>query len=125
MNDKIKELKSFDPASYEKVDIDKPVIFTTIALEKLGIELSLENIIVGAFKLFAMKFCLSGYPEFPDATRVEKSLWRCKGKKRQWIAGKTAHGYLVTDVTKLIATQTEAQLSNPILIKKKIPSRMR
>lgn len=125
MNEKMKKLKPFDPASYDSIDLDRLVIYTTVELEKLGIELSLENIIVGAFKLFPKKFSLFGYPEFPDATRVEKSLWRCKGKKRQWIGGKTPHGYLITDSTRTIGAQTEDELSNPALRKQKITSRMR
>ena len=125
MNEKMKRLKPFDPARYDGIDLDRLVIYTMVVLEKLGIELSLENIIVGAFKLFPKKFSLVGYYEFPDATRVEKALWRCKGNKRQWIGGKTPHGYLITDKTKTIAMQTEGQLSNPALRKQKITSRMR
>jgi hypothetical protein len=121
----MKELKPFDHASYDSIDLDRLVIYATIELEKLGVELSIENIIVGAFKLFPKKFSLVGYSEFPDATRVEKSLWRCKGQKRQWIGGKTPHGYLITDRTRTIAAGTEDELSNPSLRKPKITSRMR
>jgi len=121
--DKIRKLKALEPASYEPIDLDRLVIYTTTELEELGVELSLENIIVGAFKLFPKKFSLAGYLEFPDATRVEKCLWRCKGKKRQWIGGKTPHGYLIIDKTRIISAQTEAELSNIEL--KKEPKRKR
>jgi len=117
--DKIEKLKPFDPANYDSIDLDRLVIYTAVKLQELGVELSLENIIVGSFKLFPKKFSLVGYIEFPDATRVEKSLWRCKGKKRQWIGGKTPHGYQVTEKARIIATQTEAQLSNTNLQKRK------
>ena len=124
--EKIQQLEPFDYPSYEAIDLDRLVIYTTVKLQKIGVELSLENIIVGAFKLFPKKFSLSGYLEFPDATRVEKSLWRCKGEKRQWIDGKTAHGYLINNKTRIISSQTEAQLSNTELKKvKKTPSRLR
>jgi hypothetical protein len=125
MNESMKKLKPFDYANYESIDLDRLVIYTTVELEKLGIELSLENIIVGAFKLFPKKFSLIGYSEFPDATRVEKALWRCKGRKRQWIGGKTPHGYLITDRTRTIAAHIENELSNPGFKKQKITSRMR
>lgn len=124
--EKIQQLKPFDYPSYEAIDLDRLVIYTTVNLHKIGVELSLENIIVGAFSLFPKKFSLAGYIEFPDATRVEKCLWRCKGKKRQWIGGKTPHGYQVTEKAKIIATQTEAQLSNTALQKRqKTASRTR
>jgi len=125
MNEKMKHLRAFDSASYESIDLDRLVIYATVELEKFGIDLSLENIIVGAFKLFPKKFSLAGYPEFPDATRVEKCLWRCKGTKRQWIGGKTPHGYLITDKTRAIAADTEEQTSRPSARKRKAGSRMR
>ncbi|MFA5292577.1 MAG: hypothetical protein WC496_06025 [Phycisphaerae bacterium] len=113
--EKVEKLKSFDPAKYNSIDLDRLVIYTVTKLGEYKIELSLENIIVGAFKLFPKKFSLAGYPEFPDATRIEKSLWRCKTKKsrkKQWIGGKTPHGYLITDESRTISSQTEAELSD-------------
>lgn len=122
----MERLKAFDFAKYESLDLDRLVIYTIVQLERLGTGLSLENIIVGAFKLFPKKFSLVGYPEFPDATRVEKSLWRSKQSKKQWIGGKTPHGYQITERTRIIADQTETQLSDIALVRKrKTPARLR
>jgi len=110
MNKKMKELISFESKRYEGIDLDRLVIYAMVRLENLGIELSLENIIVGTYKLFPTKFSLVGYPEYPDATRVEKCLWRCKGSKRNWIGGKTPHGYQTNEKTKSIASRVEVQL---------------
>jgi len=124
--DKINIFKPFDSANYDPIDLDRLVIYATVTLEKIGVELSLENIIVGAFKLFPKKFSLTGYIEFPDATRVEKCLWRCKGKKRQWIGGKTPHGYQIIDRSKIISAEIETLLSNtPIKKGQKVSSRLR
>ena len=108
---KMEALRPFDPSRYEPIDLNRLVIYTVVELEKLGVDLSLENIVVGAFLLFPTKFSLLGYSQYPDATRVEKSLWRCKGKSKQWIGGKTHHGYLITDRTRAIASQTENKLT--------------
>jgi len=116
MKEKIYSLKPFDSNKYETIDLDRLVMYTVIQLEKLEVELSLENIIVGAFILFPKKFSMSGFPEYPDSTRVEKALWRCKGKKRLWIGGKTPHGYFVTDVTRNISSQIEIQLLSSVNI---------
>lgn len=125
MINKLKNLRPFDHTSYDSIDLDRLVMYATVELEKLGIELSLENIIAGAFILFPKKFSLIGYPEFPDATRVEKSLWRCKGTKRKWIGGKTPHGYIVMDRTRMIASQAADQLSSPSFQRKKRSTRLR
>ncbi|TKJ37572.1 hypothetical protein CEE37_13740 [candidate division LCP-89 bacterium B3_LCP] len=121
----IEKIEPLEPDKYEQIDLDRLVIFTVVTLETLGIELSLENIIVGAYKLFPKSFSLVGYPEYPDSTRVEKALWRCKGTSKKWIGGKTPHGYTLSDKTKIIYENTKAQLKNPIFRKKKTTPKMR
>jgi hypothetical protein len=123
---KVIALSPVGPEKYETIDLDRLVIYAACELDRLGVELSLEHIIVGAFRLFPNRFSIPGYPEFPDATRVEKSLWRCKGKKRQWIAGKTPHGYAITDKTKSISEETRVQLStSPYKTDQRTPTRLR
>lgn len=119
--DKVMRLQPFDVSRYESIDLDRLVIYTTVKLEELRVELSLENIIIAAFRLFPQKFSLLGYIEYPDATRVEKCLWRSKGKKRQWIGGKTPHGYLITDKTRIISGQIAAQLLDITFTEKRKP----
>lgn len=125
MKKAIENLKPLDAAAYDAVDLDRLVVYAAAQLENIGAELSLENIVVAAFKLFPKKFSLPGYPEFPDAGRVEKSLWRSKGTRRRWIGGKTPHGYLLTDRTRMIASQTEEELCGHVGKKPKPTSRMR
>ena len=107
----IRELESFEPEKYKDIDLDRLVMYTAVRLDNLGIELSLENIIVGSYRLFPKKFSLFGYPEYPDATRVEKALWRCNKKNRRWIGGKTKLGYTVINRTRVIAEKIAKQLS--------------
>ena len=111
MREKIMALEAFEDQKYEALDIDSLVMFAAATLSEMGAQLTLENIIVASFRLFPCKFSLSGYPEFVDATRVEKALWRSKGPKRKWIGGKTAHGYLANDRTYQIAEEIASKLS--------------
>jgi hypothetical protein len=121
----ITTLVAVEHDKYQAVDLDRLVVYSMIKLAELGVELSLENIIVGAFRLFPKKFSLVGYMEYPDATRVEKALWRCKGKNRLWIGGKTTHGYVLTDRSRMIYRETEEQLDNPEIKEHKGPTRKR
>jgi len=126
MHRNMKKLKPVESNDYGPIDLDRLVIYTIVELERLGIDLSLENIIVGAFKLFPKKFSLSGYPEFPDATRVEKSLWRSRGKNRQWITGKTRYGYAINEKTRSIARQIADELRiSPLNKERKISPKPR
>ena len=113
-------IKPIEYSSYESIDLDRLVIYAVARLVEMNLELSLENIIVSTFKLFPKKFSLVGYPDFPDATRVEKCLWRCKGKRRSWIGGKTPHGYILTDKGRMIADHAASLLT--LALPKKVKS---
>jgi len=100
---KLSETSAFDEDLYCNLDIDRLVVYVLFYLEENSIQLTLENIIVGAFRLFPGKFSLFGFPEYPDSARVEKSLWRSRGKERQWIGGKTRQGYSLNRRSYMIA----------------------
>ncbi|MFH0989226.1 MAG: hypothetical protein V1799_04320 [bacterium] len=125
VRDKIFSLDEIELSRYEGIDLDRLVIYAVTKLDEIDAELSLENIIIASFKLFPKKFSLIGYPEFPDATRVEKCLWRCKGKRRCWIGGKTPHGYSLTGKGNLIYTQVEKLLLSETKHNKKVISQTR
>ncbi len=108
----IMALSEIDYSKYESIDLDRLVMYAISQLHEKNVELSLENIIVATFKLFPKKFSLLGYPEYPDATRVEKCLWRCKGKKRTWIGGSTPHGYSLTEKGGLVINHVISLLSS-------------
>ncbi len=110
MHEHILSIEEVAPAHYEGIDLDRLVVYAVSRVVELGEELSLENIIAATFKLFPKKFSLLGYPQFPDATRVEKCLWRCKGIKRGWIGGKTPHGYTMTEKGVLVSAQVSKSL---------------
>lgn len=125
MGKPIESLRPFDAAAYVGIDLDRLVVYTAAQLDAMGVQLSLENIVAAAFKLFPAKFSLAGFPEFPDATRVEKSLWRSRAKARRWIGGKTPHGYFLTEESKVIAAKTADHLSGAPIQKTKTPTRSR
>jgi len=110
----IREISPIQKSQYQDIDLDRLIVYTMAFLNKYDIRLTLENIIVGAYKLFPGKFSLSGFPEYPDATRVEKSLWRCKGRNKQWITGKTPHGYSLNRKSYHIVQDVENHFSNSL-----------
>jgi hypothetical protein len=122
------QLRTLAPAeysSYESIDLDRLVIYAVARLVEMNLELSLENIIVTTFRLFPKKFSLVGYPEFPDATRVEKCLWRCKGTRRGWLGGKTPHGYILTEKGRMVADHAASLLASALPRKGKTASQTR
>jgi hypothetical protein len=124
MDDRVVRLEPYSPTAYAALDIDRLVVFAAVELQRLGIPLSLENLIVASYKLFPEKFSLDGYSEYPDATRIEKSLWRCRGEKK-WLEGKTRHGYMVSDRSELIAGQVQNTLGRIVVGPHRQASRLR
>jgi len=89
-------LKSYPPALYEGTNLNWLVLVAVGAVQDAGGDLSLENIVIAAFRLFPKKFSLLTYPEHPDAIRVDKALRRCTAKDRLWLSGKTSQGFAFT-----------------------------
>jgi hypothetical protein len=90
-------LKSYPAHLYDGVNLNWLVLLSVRTVEKSGVALSFEHIVVAAFKLFPKKFSLLAYPEHPDAKRVHDALWRCAYKNRQWLLGKTSQGFAFTE----------------------------
>jgi len=105
--EKIEKLTIFDEKHYENIDLDHLVMYVMGELEKIQADLSFENAVVAAFKIFPKKFSLVGYPEYPDSNRVDQCLWRCTYKTRQWLGGKSRQGFKITERSRLIIKEAE------------------
>lgn len=103
----IQAITSIEGQRYCKIDLDHLVMYAVAQLEKLGLDLSFENAVVAAFRLFPKKFSLLGFPEFPDAKRVHHCLRRCTFKSKQWLGGRISQGFVVTDKSRAIFRETE------------------
>jgi hypothetical protein len=55
-------LKAYPAHLYDGVNLDWLVLLSVGAVEESGVDLSLEHIVMAAFKLFPSKFSLLAYP---------------------------------------------------------------
>ena len=123
--EKIEKLKPFSPHKYENLDLDRLVIYAVGTLETIGADISFENAVVAAFKLFPKKFSLPGFPSYPDGKRVHDSLFRCTYKTKKWLGGKTRQGFTITDRSRAFIKEAEDLLRIQKLGKTKAHSRTR
>ncbi len=100
--EKLEELKPFIEGRYKNIDLDHLMMYVIKELERIKVNLSYENAAVAAFRIFPKKFSLPGFPEYPDSNRVDQCLWRCSGKTRQWLGGKTRQGFYITPRSRII-----------------------
>ena len=104
---KVERLRELEPEKYESVDLDHLVMYAIGQLEKIGADLSFENAVVAAFKLFPKKFSLIGYPSYPAGKRVHDCLFRCTFRKKRWLGGKTRQGFILTERSRLFIKEAE------------------
>jgi hypothetical protein len=68
---------------------------------------------VALFLFFPEKFSLVGFPQFPDAERVHRTLLQLGPKWRNWAKGDTHHGYSLNQSGELEFKRVEEALKNP------------
>jgi len=122
---KIEELEPIDDAKYEEIDLDHLIMYAIGQLEKIGADLSFENAVVAAFRLFPKKFALPGFPSYPDGKRAHDSLFRCTFKTKQWLGGKTRQGFAITDRSRIFIKEAEELLGRASAQKTKTTSQTR
>ena len=123
--EKILKLEAVDLSKYEDVDLDRLVMYSIGQLEKIGVELTFENAVMASFKLFPKKFSLLGFPDYPDANRVEKRLRDFTSKVKPWLTGKIKQGFVITERGRAPIKEVEAILRGQYLVEKKSPSKTR
>lgn len=123
--DKVEKLKPISPDKYVNVDLDHLALYAVAQLEKIGTDLSFENAIVAAFKLFPKKFSLPGFPLYPDGKRIHDCLFRCTFKTKKWLGGKTRQGFTITERSRIFIKEAEDLLSDESSYKTKTRSQTR
>lgn len=125
MNKVLNELQPLPQERYEGVNLNWLTLYVVGEVEKTRMELSFENIVVAAFRIFPKKFSLLGYPMFPDAKRVHDALWRCAYKDRKWLRGKTSQGFEFTERGRQVLQEAREALVGTVPQRKKTLSQTR
>lgn len=121
---KVETLKSIEYDKYLNVDLDHLIMFTIGKLNEMNVDLSYENSVVAAFKLFPKKFSLSGYDQYPDSNRIRNCLNRCT-MNRKWLGGKALHGFVIIEKSIIIIQEAEKRIFGKTIKKKTTTSKTR
>lgn len=116
-------IKSYSEKAYNDVDLTGLAAFSLNYLNENNIPTTFENIVVVLYKMFPTKFCLVGYPEFPDAARVGRTLLQLGPKYRNWARGSVQKGFVLTEkgidkVQKVSAMLTTGKSQSNIVTQK-------
>jgi hypothetical protein len=85
--DELADLRPYPRERYANVDLDRLTAFGVNVLVTRRVRTSFENIVVALFRLFPEKFALVGFPQYPDAARVNRALLHGLPKYRNYLVG--------------------------------------
>ncbi len=113
------ELGNITPYSetiYENIDLTGLATFVLRWLQERNIPSTFENIVVATFRMFPDKFSLHGFPEYPDAARIGRTLMQLGPKYRNWARGSVQKGFVLTEsgLTKVKNVQQALHTENPL-----------
>lgn len=92
----VRQFPAFGEEAYTNLDLAGLAAYALKRLQDLQIPTTFENIVVALFRLFPSKFALVGYPEWPDAARVGRTLLQLGPKYRNWARGSVSTGFILT-----------------------------
>lgn len=93
----VETFEAFPEPSYRQIDLTGLATFCLLRLHDLHIPITFENLVVALFRLFPAKFSLVGFPEYPDAARVGRTLLQLGPKYRNWARGSVQKGFVLTE----------------------------
>lgn len=85
----------FPQEKYMKLGQDDLVAVALDAVVRSGETPTFERLVAKCFELFPKRFCLHGYPQWPNAVVVNKAWLRCRSDKKL-LTGSVAEGFRLT-----------------------------
>ena len=110
----------FPSNSYKDIGVDQLVIYSVKKILDNSEECTFERLVCECFRLFPKKFGFLRYPNWPDATRINKAWLRCRTDKG-WLAGTVKEGFRITAAGEKVARDTENLLKNKNKTRRKLP----
>jgi hypothetical protein len=95
--EQLKAIEAYPEFIYQDIDLTGLASFIIYWLQERHIQTTFENIVVALYKMFPTKFALEGYPDYPDAARVGRTLLQLGPKYRNWARGSVQKGFTLTE----------------------------
>lgn len=105
------DLEPFSPDLYSEIGLNQLLVYAVSYLEEQRYRGTIENIAVVAHRFFPNKYSLIGYPQFPDAARVQRVILHLGPKYVGLLEGKNKIGYHLNDRGKIVAGETAQRLA--------------
>jgi len=111
IKDPLADISSFEEHLYEGLDLDRLTAYGVRLLADRDLPVTFENVVVALFRLFPAKFSIVGYPQYPDAARVNRAILHCFPKYRNYLTGRASTGYRLTHQGEVAAEEAASVLA--------------
>jgi hypothetical protein len=91
------KLVPFGTAKYEDLSLATLTAYSVYWLTQWGLPTTLENVAVLNFKLFPTKFAMTGWAQFPDVNRTNRSVLQMRPKYRNFATSITNKGIFLNE----------------------------
>jgi hypothetical protein len=112
--DVIRELGEYNE-DYQTLDKDRLVLFAVNYLESNRIEPTFDKIVATVFRLFPKKFCLIGFPEYPDGRTIYYCVYNHCTLNKKWLFGNVQSAFKITERGKYFLDETRKMLEGKII----------
>lgn len=109
--DPLDDLEPFAEKLYSGLDLDRLTAYGVRVLSDRDLPVTFENVVVTLFRLFPTKFSIVGYPEYPDAARINRAILHCFPKYRNYLSGRASTGYRLTHQGEVAAEEAATALA--------------
>ena len=106
------DANTFQPEVYSQISLSDLLTYCVYLLESEKRKANFEDIVAKCFELFPERFSLTGYPQWPDSSRVNKVWLRCRTDK--YIKGSVKAGFTVTPKGLDVGERVQKKISTPI-----------
>lgn len=104
--------RSYSEEAYLQLGQDDLLVAALASVETTSGRVTFERLVVQCFNMFPKKFELEGYPEWPNASVVNKAWLRCRTDKKL-ISGSVAEGLRLTPKGIMVADKVLQRLKMP------------
>ncbi len=108
----LSSLVPLDPERYAGIDHDRLLAYVVTRMNQINLSTTFENVTAAAYALFPSVFCLSGYPQYPDAARVNRTLLHGGPKYKNYLVGRATTGYELSERGKAAADQAQEMMAS-------------
>ncbi|MGD1059933.1 MAG: hypothetical protein ABR879_00535 [Methanomassiliicoccales archaeon] len=102
----------YEEEKYSSLGLNPLMAYTVSLLAENGLPTSFEYVVVAAYRMFPMKFGLTGFTEMPDAARINRALLHLTPKYQNWLSGNGSKGYVLNEMGKDAAVKASERLSS-------------